>query len=164
MYKIIILLLLFPLTAHTEISPLNNLRTFFTSKQERIQLDKMRSSGKYSTKSGGVSILREPLKVKMQGIVLRDGKKPVVFVNDENTLKTNQLSNDLTVRDYKINKQAYKIPVSINQQGVTLKPGQQWDESSRKVEDTYRIKESNHTTGASENIINKAQNNTDSTR
>lgn len=164
MYKIIILLLLLPLTGYTEISSSNNLRTFFTSKQERIQLDKLRSSGKYSKDAIGVSILREPVKVKMQGIVLRDGKTPVVFVNDENTLKTRHLSNDITVRDHKIKKQAYKIPVSVNQQGVTLRPGQQWDESSRKVEDSYRIKQSDHTTNASENGIIKAQNIINSTK
>lgn len=143
MYKIGFLLLLLPLTSHGEISSVNNLRTFFTSKQVRIQLDHLRSSGKYSTDSGSASILHQPVKVKMQGVVIREGKTPIVFVNDENTLKTHHLSNDVTVRDHKIKKQGYKIPVRVNQQGVTLRPGQQWDESSRKVEDSYRIKQTN---------------------
>jgi len=142
MFKIAVLCLLIPLFSHAEIAPVDNLRTFFTAKQTRTQLDELRSSGKYSKNSGSAPILREPAKVKMQGVVIRDGKTPVVFVNDENTLKTHHLSNDVTVRDHKIKKQDYKIPVRVNQQGVTLKPGQQWDESSRKVEDSYRIKQS----------------------
>ena len=132
---------MFPLLGHAEISSLDNLHTFCTTKQVRDQLDVLRASGKYSNGSSSASILREPAKVKMQGVVIRKGKTPVVFVNDENTLKTHHLSNDVTVRDHKIKQQDYKIPVRINQQGVTLKPGQQWDESSRKVEDTYRIKQ-----------------------
>jgi len=142
MFKIAVLCLLFPLFSYAEIAPVDNLRTFFTAKQTRTQLDELRSSGKYSKNSGSASILREPAKVNMQGVVIRDGKTPVVFVNNENTLKTHHLSNDVTVRDHKIKKQGYKIPVRVNQQGVTLKPGQQWDESTRKIEDTYRIKQS----------------------
>jgi len=141
MFKIAVLCLLFPVFSYAEIAPVDNLRTFFTTKQIRTQLDSQRSSGKYSNNTNNASILREPAKVKMQGIVIRDGKTPVVFVNNENTLKTHHLSNDVTVRDHKIKKQGYKIPVRVNQQGVTLKPGQQWDESSKKVEDTYRIKQ-----------------------
>ena len=140
MYKLIILLLLLPLTSYAETSS-KNLRTFFTSKPMRMQLDDLRSTGKYTKDPGGLSISIEPVKVKMQGIVIREGKTPVVFVNDENTLKTHHLSNDVTIRDHKIKKQAYKIPIRVNQQGATLKPGQQWDESSRKVEDTYQIKQ-----------------------
>jgi len=141
MFKIAVLCLLFPVFSYAEIAPVDNLRTFFTTKQIRTQLDSQRSSGKYSNNTNNASILREPAKVKMQGIVIRDGKTPVVFVNNENTLKTHHLSNDVTVREHKIKKQGYKIPVRVNQQGVTLKPGQQWDESSKKVEDTYRIKQ-----------------------
>jgi hypothetical protein len=164
MYKIACLLLMFPLLGHAEISSLDNLRTFFTPKQVRTQLDELRASGKYSGNPSSTSLLREPVKVKMQGVVIRNGKTPVVFVNDENTLKTHHLSNDLTVRDHKVKKQGYKIPVRVNQQGVTLKPGQQWDESSRKVEDSYRIKQSNHATNASENPIIKAQNTIDGSK
>jgi len=158
MFKIAVLYLLFPIFSYAEIAPVDNLRTFFTTKQIRTQLDSQRSSGKYSNNTNNASILREPTKVKMQGIVIRDGKTPVVFVNNENTLKTHHLSNDVTVRDHKIKKQGYKIPVRVNQQGVTLKPGQQWDESSKKVEDTYRIKQSKQTTNANESTIEKAQN------
>lgn len=142
MYKLVILLLLLPLTSHAEISSSKNLRTFFTSKPVRMQLDDLRSTGKYAKEPGSASLLIEPVKVKMQGIVIREGKTPIVFVNDENTLKTHHLSNDVTIRDHKIRKQAYKIPIRVNQQGATLKPGQQWDESSKKVEDSYRIKQS----------------------
>ena len=158
MYKFACFLLLFPTFGYAELVPVDNLRTFFTAKQVRVQLDNLRSTGKYSENSSRASILREPVKVKMQGVVIRDGKTPVVFVNDENTLKTHHLSNDLTVRDHKIKKQGYKIPVRVHQQGVTLRPGQQWDESSRKVEDSYRIKQSKQATNTNENPILKAQN------
>ena len=158
MFKIAVLCLLFPLFSHAEIAPVDNLRTFFTAKQTRTQLDDLRSSGKYSKNSGSASILREPAKVKMQGVVIRDGKTPVVFVNNENTLKTHHLSNEVTVRDHKIKKQDYKISVRVNQQGVTLKPGQQWDESSRKVEDSYRIKPAKVETSDSASFIKKVDN------
>jgi len=141
MYKFVILFLMFSIHGHAEVSSQENLRTFFTSKSVRIQLDDLRSSGKYSKDTNSPHVLNAPLKVKMQGIVIREGKTPVVFVNNQNTLKTHHLSNDVTVRDHKIKKQGYKIPVRVKQQGVTLKPGQQWDESSKKVEDTYRIKQ-----------------------
>jgi len=141
MYKIACFLLLFPIFGYAELAPVDNLRTFFTAKQVRVQLDQLRSAGKYSNGSSGTSMLQEPVKVKMQGVVIRKDKTPVVFVNNENTLKTHHLSNDVTVRDHKIKKQSYRIPVRVNQQGVTLKPGQQWDESSKKVEDSYRIKQ-----------------------
>jgi len=149
---------MFSIHGHAEVSSPENLRTFFTTKQVRTQLDELRSSGKYSNDLSSTSMLRKPVKVKMQGVVIRKGKTPVVFVNDENTLKTHHLSNDVTVRDHKIKKQGYKIPVMINQQGVTLRPGQQWDESSKKIEDSYRIKQSKQATNASESTIKKTQN------
>jgi len=108
-----------------------------------MQLNDMRTAGKYlENKGGNFSVLREPTTVKMQGVVFREDKKPVVFVNDENTLKTHHLSNDVTVRDHRIKKQGYKVPIRLNQQGITLRPGQQWNETTGQVQDTYQIKAS----------------------
>jgi len=143
MHKLAFIFLLFPLLSTAETVDVNQLNTFFTSQPTRSQLNNMRASGKYNEENTNsrVAVSHEPVKVTMQGIVIRKDKTPVVFVNDENTLKTHHLSNDVTVRDHRIKKQQYKIPIRVSQQGVTLKPGQQWDQVTRKVEDTFQTKQ-----------------------
>jgi len=152
MLKPAFILFLLPSLCIAETTDVNQLSTFFTSPPTRSQLNSMRASGKYDDENTNsrVSISREPVTVTMQGIVIRKNKTPVVFVNNENTLKTHHLSNDVTVRDHVIKKQNYKIPIRVNQQGVTLKPGQQWDQINRKVEDTFRTKSDKETTKVSE--------------
>lgn len=140
----------------SEHSPENDLHTFFTSKQTRAQLNQMRNAGKFDTQqdASGKALSREPATVKMQGVVIREGKKPVVFLNNENTIKTRHLSNDVTVRDQRVNEENYKIPVRINDKGLTLKPGQQWSETTKQVKDTYQIKPENN---RPEGLVDKSQ-------
>ena len=119
----------------------SNLQTFFTSNLERDRLNALRASGAYQgINKSDTSFLQKPLTVEMQGVVIRDNKKPVVFVNDENTLKTHHLSNDVTVRDHRIKTSTYKVPIKVNGQHVTLRPGEQWEELSNTVKDSYQQK------------------------
>ncbi|VAW57853.1 hypothetical protein MNBD_GAMMA11-2776 [hydrothermal vent metagenome] len=118
----------------------DRLRTFFTSSHLRNQLDQLRNRGKYTnTNNNSSKTLRKPLKVKMQGVVLRKKKKPVIFINDENTLKSPVINNEIIIDSAATRRKNYKIPVRVNQKTISLKPGQQWDESKKEVEDTYKI-------------------------
>jgi len=122
----------------------SDLQTFFTTKSERQQLNALRNSGAFSDdKKPTAGITFKPLTVEMQGVVIRDNKKPVVFVNNENTLKTHHLSNDVTVRDHRIKKQNYTVPLRVKGESLKLRPGEQWQESDRKVQDKYQIKATN---------------------
>lgn len=136
--------LLFPSMAlSSEMDPVEKLRTFFTSQNVRSQLDDQRNAGKFSANAQSQTsapIFREPLKVKLQGVVLRENKKPVVFVNDGNTLSSRQVTKDIRVNNKHIKAPSYSVPVRVNQQPVTLKPGQQWNEDDRRVEDNFQTK------------------------
>lgn len=126
----------------SEFDSVTQLKKLFTTEYERDELDRLRNSGKYNKKSANTSSIsfREPVKIKMQGIVQRKNKKPVVFINDSNTLHSSNINNEIIVSETRI--KANKVPVRINQQSLKLKPGQQWNESSRKTQDNYQIKES----------------------
>jgi len=159
---IFILLLLIPCSAiSSEYDSEDNLHTFFTSSSERSQLDQMRQSGRYANgenrhKTG--SILHAPVKVELKGVVIRKNHKPVVFVNDSNTLSSREISGSISVNDRQVKSPNYKVPVRINQQALKLKPGQQWTESERQVKDNYQIKASNDRTSVTVNAPEKDNN------
>jgi hypothetical protein len=120
------------------------LMTFFTTSTERNKLDELRKQGKYNKKSGsrtsGVSILREPLKVELKGVMIREKGKPVVWVNNGNTLKSNQIDQQIRVKNKNIKKEQLKVSVKVSEKHLNLKPGQQWSESDNKVSDKYQAK------------------------
>jgi len=118
------------------------LGTFFTSPGVRHQLNQQRDSGKYDLNSDKKSfgILHEPLKIKMQGVVIRDNKNPVVFVNDSNTLKSTSVNSQIKVKTTKVKSETVTVPVKVSGHSIKLKPGQQWNESDRKTRDNYQIK------------------------
>ncbi|RDH82644.1 MAG: hypothetical protein DIZ80_10205 [endosymbiont of Galathealinum brachiosum] len=137
----------------------SSLRTLFTSSQVRDELDSQRDQGKFKLQqSTSTVIFREPVTVKMQGIVLRENKKPVVFVNDGNTIKSRKVDNEIIVSTKKVSKKAYKVPVRVNQRNVKLKPGQQWNETDRQVEENYRIKPAKEKTSENDETTDKADN------
>ena len=141
---LIILLLLSSLSAHSsELDSVDKLRNFFTTPHERNQLDQMRAAGKYSGQksAASISVIREPLTVKMKGVVIRENNKPVIFVNDGNTLKSSQI-NEVNVHDSTAPPDDLKVPVKVNQQRLMLKPGEQWSETDNKVQENYQIKPS----------------------
>lgn len=118
------------------------LQTFFTSPGIRFQLNQQRNSGKYDLKSDkqSVSFSLKPLQIKMQGIVLRDKHKPVIFVNDSNTLKSQTVDEQITIKTNRMKVDSVIVPVKVNSESIKLKPGQQWNESDRKTRDNYQIK------------------------
>lgn len=144
---IFILLLITPFAGiASEYATEDKLHTFFTSSSERSQLDEMRQSGHYANgdnRNTTGSIFHDPVKVEVKGVVIRKYHKPVVFVNDGNTLSSREISGSISVNDRHVKSPDYKVPVNINQQALKLKPGQQWTESERQIKDNYQIKASN---------------------
>ncbi|TNF39268.1 MAG: hypothetical protein EP315_00045 [Gammaproteobacteria bacterium] len=120
-----------------------SLKSLFTTPLERQKLDEMRNSGKFS-KSGGsdsTGLVRLPLKIDVRGIVIREAGQPVVWVNEGNTLKSEKIEDGVRVRSDYIRKEPVVIPVRVDSKTLKMKPGQQWDERSDKIQDKYQIKE-----------------------
>jgi hypothetical protein len=119
---------------------LSGLQTFFTSKTERQQLDRLRDSGAFKNQQNPATPEQPaPDILKMQGVVIREQGKPVFFVNDENTLHTHHLSNDVEVREHLFKSDNYSVPLRVKGDKLKLRPGEQWRSSDRKVEDAYQI-------------------------
>ena len=121
---------------------INELKTFFTTSSERSKLDEMRRAGKLSKKQAdtGISIPVEPKKVKVRGLVIRENGEPVVWVNEGSTLKSHKIDNDIKVNTRRI-KPAARISVKVNNRQLMMKPGQEWTESSNRIEDSYQTKQ-----------------------
>jgi len=118
------------------------LRTLFTTPDERDLLNKLRMKGKFESQKHNESVAKshKPVMVKMQGVVIRKEQKPVVFVNDLNTLKSQKFNNGVVVKSRTEIKENYIVPVSINDYKIRLKPGQQWSELKKIVKETYMAK------------------------
>lgn len=138
----------------------SSLRTLFTTNHVRSQLDQLRQQGKFDKikNESSTVILREPAVVKMQGVVIRKNTDPVVFVNDENTLKSPQITNEVYVNTAKVKEKDYKIPARIYGQNIKLKPGQQWSEKNQLVQENYQIKPPKAKTGESDGLLDKVDN------
>jgi len=136
------------------------LRTLFTSSHTRQQLDKLREQGKFdkNQQAPSASIFHQPISVKMQGVVIRSDKKPVVFVNDGNTLKSTRINDEIIINTKKLTNKNYKVPVRVNQQSIKLKPGQQWSESDPQVQDNFQIKPTEAKISVTDKLIDKVDN------
>jgi len=120
------------------------LRTLFTTPLERKKLDELRKAGEFDKAGGqssGAAIIREPLKVEVKGIVYREAHKPVVFVNKGNTMKSQKIEDGVSVRPAGLKKGRLKVPVRVYQKTLSMKPGQYWTETDKKVRDNYQIKQ-----------------------
>lgn len=120
------------------------LRTLFTTPLERKKLNELRNAGEFdknaSQGSGSITI-REPLKVEVKGIVFRETQKPVIFVNKGNTMKSRKIEDGVSVRTSGVKKDRLKIPVKVYQKTLSMKPGQYWTETDKKIRDNYQIKQ-----------------------
>jgi len=125
-----------------EIDSQKNLRTLFTTPYERSLLNKRRMQGDFdSLEQIEASVKsRIPVIVKMQGVVIRKEHKPVVFVNDSNTLKSQRVNNEIDVKAGVEIKEDYRVSMQINEDQVRLKPGQQWNNLKKIVRETYKVK------------------------
>lgn len=124
---------------------IEKLMTFFTTQTERNALNKRRDAGEYDKKTAGKgsgpAILREPVKVELKGVMIREKSGPVVWVNNGNTLKSNKIDHKISVNKQLIKKDQTKVLVRVNQKKLRMKPGQQWNELDNKVKDKYQTKQ-----------------------
>jgi len=118
-----------------------NLRALFTSSSERNQLNKLRKQGKFDDKTLTKLTVRKPITVNMQGVVIRKNHSPIIFINNSNNLKSNYINSGIVVKPRASTNNNYIVPISVNQQIIKLKPGQQWRESDKIIKDSYHIKE-----------------------
>lgn len=119
---------------------LSGLQTFFTTKSERQQLDQLRDSGAFNDRQPqSKSVQPAPDVLQMQGVMIREQGRPVFFVNDENTLHTHHLSNDVEVREHLFKSDNYEVPLRVKGDRLKLRPGEQWRSSDRQVQDSYQI-------------------------
>lgn len=119
---------------------LSELQTFFTSKSERQQLDQLRNSGAFrNSQNQSEPVSSTPDILQMQGVLIREQGKPVFFVNDENTLHTHHLSNDVEVREHLFKPDNYSVPLRVRGDKLKLRPGEQWQSSDRRIQDGYQI-------------------------
>lgn len=124
----------------------SSLRNLFTSPQERQKLDAMRTSGAFNTKANikeSATVVRKPLVVKVDGILLRENRSPVVWVNGKNTLNSNKIEDGIRVRKTRVSEDAVKVPVKVMNKTFVMKPGQVWTESRPEVVDEYQTKAPN---------------------
>lgn len=137
----------------------SQLRTLFTSSQQRQQLDAFRKQGMYrSQPQSTASIIKKPISVRMQGLVLRKHKKPVIFINDTNNLKSSRIDNQVSLPTYQSKINNLKIPVRIKQKNIKLKPGQQWQPSSNLILDKYQIESAKNKTSRIDNSTHTSDN------
>ncbi len=144
---LIILLVSFQVVAaeHEQYNSESVLKTFFTTPAERIELDQYREAGVFrkdfrAQAADKTPVFREPLKVEMKGVVIRENEKPVFWVNEGNTLKSSKIDESVKVRPKKLDSKTTQVPISIYDRTYKMKPGEVWTESDFKVKDKYQIK------------------------
>lgn len=117
-----------------------NLRNLFTSPSDRSQLNILRDQGKLNNQKTIKPTVHKPIAVNMQGVVIRKNHSPIIFINNHNNLKSNNIDKGIIVKSRAITNKNYIIPLSVNQQIIKLKPGQQWHESDKTINGDYFIK------------------------
>ncbi|HED33241.1 MAG TPA: hypothetical protein ENJ08_03355 [Gammaproteobacteria bacterium] len=158
----IIFLLLIPPVSHgsdhqSEFDKQDRLRTLFTTQQLRYQLDRLRNQGKYAgNMQAETGVLRKPVKIKLQGAVFRDNKIPVIFINNKSTLQSPVINEKIVIDSEATKRKNYQVPVRINRKYISLKPGQQWDESNKEVQDSYLINQNKAVIGPAEVLPDKS--------
>lgn len=121
----------------------SKLRTLFTSPLERQKLNEMRASGAFNNKASNqdaITSIRKPLVVKVDGVLLRENRAPVVWVNGKNTLNSNKIDDGIRVRKTRVSEDAVNVPVKVLNKTFVMKPGQVWSESKPEVVDEYQTK------------------------
>lgn len=125
-------------SATTAADPLQRL---FTTPPERAALDRLREQG--VDEDNSIHQAEEktaPAKrLKMNGYVLRQDGRNVVWVNNHSTLKEDPSLADVTVDSGRIDKQ--RVPVQLPEGQVYLKPGQVYARGVGTVTESYLVKE-----------------------
>ena len=117
-----------------------DLKKMFTTAYERQQLDNRRKTGVLDMDGTNVvsKVLNNASSVELRGIVYRKGKQPVVWVNESNTLKTQNIDSNIRVYGVDHRKSEDKVRLKVNDKLVKLKPGQVWSDFDDKAVDKYR--------------------------
>lgn len=118
------------------------LKKLFTTPYEREQLDKRRNSGVLAADSSNIvsKVLNHASSIELKGVVYRKGKRPVVWVNDSNTLKSNSINSNIKVFGIETRKSDSKVRLKVNDKLVKLKPGQVWSDRDNKAIDEFQTK------------------------
>lgn len=104
-----------------------NLNKLFTDKQQRAQIDAIRS-GK-STKPE----LKKANRVSVLGYVTRSNGKGVAWVNNKSTLEEANVGG-VNVNKASIGKNK-KVVISVDGRNIKLKPGETWDTQTGRIVD-----------------------------
>lgn len=122
----------------------SQLKSLFTTPAQRQQLDKLRDAGKFAgiqtEQVTSDPVFREPLKVEMRGVLIKNGEPPVVWVNSGNTLQSKTIEEGVRVRPQSMDADSKKVPVNIYDRSYRMKPGEVWTETDNRVQDGYQIK------------------------
>lgn len=121
---------------------LSELKSFFTSPEQRVGLDRLRAAGVFGSVDDSQSssaVVRKPLEVKLNGVVYSETGKPVIWVNDKSTLKSEAIDQSIRVKSSALKTESTKVPVKVNKQWLKIKPGQTWNESHNQVQENYQI-------------------------
>ena len=126
-YILLLLSLASPLAlAEADESELLNL---FTDRQQRAQIDAMRS-GNVNEKG-----VRKTSRISVDGYMTRSDGKSVVWVNDGNTIESQRI-DDLRVHPSSVGRNS-KVTISVDGKTATLKPGETWLKETGKIVDDY---------------------------
>ncbi len=118
----------------------NHLQKFFTTKLVRKKLDLKREQENIKPSSHNKNNLNqpEPISINMQGVVIRKHHFPIVFINDRNTIKSQKISDGITVKIKSNINSDYSVPLLINNKTIKIKPGQHWDEHTQRITKNYK--------------------------
>jgi len=115
-------------TLHAEYDP-ENLKSLFTNKNQRDQIDIARSGKATGTKQNQTS------QINLSGYLTRSDGKSVVWLNDKSTLK-NSTIDGARVHQSTIGNNK-KVTVTLDGKTKSLKPGEVWSTEKGKAADNY---------------------------
>ena len=99
-----------------------DLQTLFTDREQRAQIDAIRSGKNTGVKSP------QTTRIKVTGYVTRSDGKSVVWVNNKNTLESTIIGG-AKVHQSSIGKNK-KVTLSVDGKTKRLKPGESWNKDT----------------------------------
>jgi hypothetical protein len=109
------------------------LKRLFTDQESRARIDAARKGDPVIANSERDKSLN---KIRIDGVVIRENGENVVWVNGENSLKSNK-TGSAHVNTRQIDSQNYRVLIRTDDKTLRLKPGQVWSGESGKVTDDY---------------------------
>ena len=140
--KLLTLVVFLTGNAHADDYPSKqSLKKMFTTPHERQQLDTRRAFGAIDDDKSSIvtKIVNHASSVELRGLVYRQGKQPVVWVNESNTLKSRSIDSNIRVYGVDKRQSEDKVRLKVNDRLVKLKPGQVWSDRDDEAKDKYRM-------------------------